>query len=308
MDDPELGDLRLFVRIVELGSLAAAARERGWPPSQVSRALKRLERAVGLPLLSRSTHALALTAEGETLLDHARRVLGAWAEADDALGAARGQVGGWVRVGLSAAMAHFVIAPSLPGLAERHPALRIDLHVSDRIVDMAREGIDLTIRTGDPQGDELIARRIGTHGRRLYAAPAYLARHGRPRRPADLAQHRLITISAQPALNRWAFVVDGQPQLHVAQGAWSVDSTAMAIRLALLGLGILRINTAIAEPLAAAGALERLLDDAIVDAPVPIYAVYPRERRASPKVRACVDYWAQWFAAQPRLGAAAAGG
>jgi len=182
----QLDDVALFVRTVELGTLSAAARERHAPVSQVTRALARLETACGVRLLHRSTHGLSLTDEGKTFLAHGRRLLETSADLHSELSGKTGGPAGWVRVSVSAVLAQAVIAPSLDALYRRHPQLHLDIAADDRMADMARDGIDLAIRTGTPNSDTLVARQIGVLTRSLYASPAYLQRHGLPRHPDDL--------------------------------------------------------------------------------------------------------------------------
>ena len=289
-------DLQLFLRVIELGSLSAVARERNVPVSQVSRAVNRLEAHHKARLLHRTTHGLSLTGEGETLRDHGKRVLSTLAELDADLAQNAKDVRGVLRLGVSPAMARYLIIPSLRGLYERHPRLQVDLQTDDRVVDMAREGIDLTIRTGEPQTDTLVARQIGIHRRGVYAAPAYLRRFGTPKTPQDLAQHRLIANSVAHNLNRWPFKVKGESVVWEADGHYRADSTGMVLSMMIEGLGIGRANTMIAAGLLKDGLLKPVLDKYVDDQPVPIYAVMLQERHRSPKVRAAIDYWAEWFA------------
>jgi DNA-binding transcriptional LysR family regulator len=191
-----LDDLLLFARVATLGTLSAVARERNAPVSQVSRALVRIERACGARLIHRSTHGLALTPEGETFLAYCQRMAGTLEELEGDFAAQAGAPSGLVRVAASTVVAQYQLVPSLPGLRNRYPALRVELEVSDRLVDMARDGIDIAIRTTVNLPDTVIARRIGTLGRALYATPDYLARAGTPSHPDDLRQHQLITNSA----------------------------------------------------------------------------------------------------------------
>jgi DNA-binding transcriptional LysR family regulator len=262
----------------------------------VSRAVNRLEAHHKARLLHRTTHGLSLTGEGETLQGHGKRLQTTLAELADDLAQNAGDVRGVLRVGVSPAMARYLIIPSLHGLYARHPHLQIDLQSDDRVVDMAREGIDLTIRTGTPQTDTVVARQIGIHQRALYAAPAYLQRHGTPQTPQDLAQHRLITNSVAHNLNRWPFKVQGEPLLWEAEGHYRADSTGMVLSMMIEGLGIGRANTAIAASLLRDGLLKPVLEQFVADEPVPIYAVMLQERHRSPKVRAAIEYWAEWFA------------
>ena len=293
----QLDDVALFVRIVELGSLSAAARERHAPVSQVTRALARLEATCDTRLLHRTTHGLSLTDEGDAFLAHARRLLATRDDLQGDLGGRRGGPSGWVRLSVSPVLAQAVIAPSLPPLYERHPQLHVELCADDRIVDMARDGIDIAIRTGSPAGDALVARPIGQLTRSLYASPAYLQRHGRPQQMADLAHHRLLANSVSPSLNRWAHGDPARPQQWVVSGHTRTDNTAVVLALALAGVGIARIVDLAAQAAVSRGELEPLLRDEMLSPPVPMFAVMLQERHRLPKIRACIDHWAAWMQA-----------
>ncbi|WP_374410915.1 LysR family transcriptional regulator [Hydrogenophaga sp.] len=193
----DLDEAALFLRVAELGSLSAAARERNAPVSQVSRTLARLESRWGVRLMHRSTHGLSLTDEGDTFAAHARRLVDTRDELAAALHIKRGGPSGWVRLAVSPALAEAVIAPSLPSLYDKYPQVQVEVMADDRLHDMARDGLDVAIRTGSPAGDNLVARPMAEHGRRLFASPAYLKRFGTPQHPDDLAQHRLITSSSR---------------------------------------------------------------------------------------------------------------
>lgn len=310
----ELDDVALFMRIHALGTLSAAARERNWPVSQVSRALARLESACGVRLLHRSTHGLSLTDEGDTFATHAAQLL---ATRDELAGDLTGKLAGpsgWVRVGVSPALAEALIAPSLVGLYERHPDLHIDLCADDRMVDMARDGIDLALRTGTPHSDNLVARHIGEYGRVLCASPAYLARHGQPATVADLAHHRLIASSVSPPLNQWP-LAPGAPvpvtpasaptrrtartpeaPTWQASGHTRSDNSAATLALVLHGVGMARLSELVARPHLASGALVPVLQGHFDPQQVPVYAVMLQERHRLPKVRACTEWWREWMA------------
>ena len=292
----DLGDIALFVRIVELGTLSAAARERNVPVSQVTRTLARLEAQAGVRLLHRSTHGLSLTDEGDSFLAHARRLVETDELLRSELSGKRAGPSGWVRVSVSGVVAQTVIAPSLPSLLDRHPLLHVDIAADDRVVDMAREGIDIAIRTGESIGETLVARRIGTLQRRLYAAPAYAQRHGLPGTADELAAHRLVGNSARPSLNQWQIAEGGAVREFAVRGHVRADTTAVVLALVQSGVGIGRIVTIAAEPLVAAGALLPVLPGLSADPPVPVHAVMLQERHRLPKVRACIDHWADWLA------------
>jgi DNA-binding transcriptional LysR family regulator len=296
MDTLALDELKLFARVAALGTLSAVARERDVPVSQVSRTLARIEKACGARLIHRSTHGLALTVEGETFLAYCQRIGATVEELEGEFDTKAREASGLVRVAASTVIAQYQLLPSLAGLNERHPKLRVDLEVSDRLVDMAREGIDIAIRTTATLPETMVARQIGMLGRALYASPDYVARFGLPEHPEQLHRHRLITNSAATQLNLWPFVVDGAASKLPADGWWRSNDTGLAANMVLQGLGIGRLATVAAEPLVRQGRLVPVLPDFIDRQPVAVYAVTASTRQRLPKIRACIEYWAEWLA------------
>ncbi len=294
-----LDDIALFMRIVDLGTLSAAARERDMPVSQVTRMLVRLEVALGVRLLHRSTHGLSLTDEGDTFIAHGRRLLDTAAELQGELSGKRGGPGGWVRLSVSPVLAQAVITPSLPSLYLKHPQLHLDICADDRIVDMVREGIDVALRTGSTQTDTVVARQIAVLGRGLYAAPAYVAAFGMPDSPDDLGRHRLIGNSANPTLNRWSMATGQGTREWLVDAHTRTDNTAVMLSLVLEGVGIARLADLVALPLVRSGALVPVLPGRIEVLAVPMYAVMLQERHRLPKVRAVIDHLAEWMQRWP---------
>ncbi|MDB5955022.1 LysR family transcriptional regulator [Ramlibacter sp.] len=292
----QFDELALYARVADLGSLSAVARERDVPVSQVSRTLARLEKACGARLMRRSTHGLSLTEEGRTFLDYSRRAVVTLEEMEGEFAARSAEPSGRVRVATSTVVAQYQIIPSLPALTARHPRLQVDLEVGDRLADMTREGIDIAIRAGGELADTAVARQIGTLGRALYAAPAYGQAHGLPAQPDELAQHRLVTTTAVPLLNAWPFRHEGATTLFPASGHWRANDSGMLATMVLQGLGIGRLSTLVGEPLVHAGELVRVLQDHVDVQTVPVFAVTAGTRHRLPKIKACVDYWAEWFA------------
>jgi DNA-binding transcriptional LysR family regulator len=297
MRNLQFDELALFVRVAALGSLSAAARERDVPVSQVSRTLARLEKACGARLMQRSTHGLSLTDEGHTFLEYSRRAVGSLEELEGEFAARSGSPSGRVRVAASTVIAQYQLVPSLPGLAQRHPHLQVDLQVGDRLVDITRDGIDIAIRTVTHLPETVVARQIGTLGRGLYAAPAYARSRGLPSQPADLAAHTLIANNEVTQLNDWPFLVDGKPVSIAARGHWSTNDTGMAATMIVQGLGIGRLATVVGEPLVRQKLLVPVLARYVDQQAVPIYAVTAGGRHRLPKIKACLDYWSEWFAA-----------
>jgi DNA-binding transcriptional LysR family regulator len=302
-----LDDAALFVRVAELGKLSAAASERNEPVSQVSRAIVRVEKSLGVRLLHRTTHGLSLTDEGDSFLTHARRMLDTAAELDAELSGRLSGPSGWVRVAVSPILAQMVIAPSLRSLYKKHPKLQIDIAADDRAVDLARDGIDVAIRAGVAVNENLVARKIGQHGRKLYASPHYLREFGVPKRIADLEKHRLIGNSASPSLNRWTFATTTSAIRGVSRkrevpteslsikGHTRADNTSVVLALALEGVGIARLNELLVAPLVVSGQLVQVLAKCELETKNEVYAVMLPERHRLPKVRACIDHWEASF-------------
>lgn len=295
MKDLAFDDLLLFTRVATLGTLSAVARERDVPVSQVSRALGRIEKACGARLVHRSTHALALTPEGETFLGYCHRITESLEALEGEFADQAREVSGVVRVAASTVIAQYQLLPSLAELGQRHPKLKVELEVSDRLIDMAREGIDIAIRTGNALADTVVARQLGTLGRALYAAPGYLASAGTPAHPHALRQHRLVTNSAATHLNHWPFIVEGQPLTVAAVGHWRANDTGLAASMVLQGLGIGRLATLVAEPLVQQKLLAPVLAEFVDLQPAPIHAVTAGARQRLPKIKACIDHWQAWM-------------
>ena len=295
MRDLQFDDMHLFTRVVALGSLSAVARERDVPVSQVSRTLSRIEQACGARLIHRSTHGLSLTAEGQTFRDYCARMIGTLDELEGEFATHSGEPRGTVRVAASSVVAQYQLVPSLPSLAARHPLLRVDLQVSDSIVDMAREGIDIAIRSASTLPDTVVARQIGTLGRGLYAAPSYVAAHGLPTHPDELAAHSLITNNNATTLNQWPFRIKDQVHVFAAEGRWRTNDTNMSASMVLQGLGIARLASLVADPLVRQHLLVPVLETYVEAKPVPVFAVTSGARHRLPKIKACIEHWAEWF-------------
>ena len=290
-----LDDIALFIRVAELGTLSAAARERDVPVSQVTRSLARLEAHCGARLMHRNTHGLSLTDEGDTMLAYGRRLLETAVELNGELSGKVSGPSGWVRVSVSLVVAETVIAPSLASLYERHPGLHVDLTADDRVVDLARDAIDIAIRTGDLDNDNLVARPLGHFGRTVVASPRYLERFGTPKTVAELDRHHLIAYTANPQMNRWPLSGGGNAGVYQARGHTRSNNITLTLALVRRGAGIGRVMDLLALPLIRCGELVALLQDQIDPQEVPIHALMLQERHRLPKVRACIDFWAEWL-------------
>lgn len=284
-----LDDLVLFSRVAELGTLSAAARERDIPVSQVTRTLNRIETDCGARLLHRTTHGLSLTDEGDTFLAYCSQMQDQMAELSSELNGKVSGPSGWVRISASALIAQSVIGPSLAGLYAKYPDLRIDISADDRMADMARDGIDIAIRSGELSNDTMVAKLLGSIQRSLYAAPSYLAKAGTPTHVDELSNHHLIGNSAIPAGSRWPV------KLASNRSQTITDNSALVLSLTMGGLGIAQLIDLTARPMVTAGQLIPVLAGHFEKPSIPIYAVMLQERHRLPKIRACIDYWAEWI-------------
>ena len=284
-----LDDLVLFSRVAELGTLSAAARERDIPVSQVTRTLNRIEADCCARLLHRTTHGLSLTDEGDTFLAYCRQMQDQMTGLSSELSGKISRPSGWVRVSASALIAQAVIGPSLMDLYAAYPDLRIDINADDRMADMARDGIDIAIRSGALSSDTMVAKQLGSVQRSLYASPAYLAKAGAPTQVDELTNHHLIGNSAIPAGSRWPVKLSNNSEQTIT------DNSALVLSLTLGGLGIAQLLDLTARPLVATGQLLPVLAGHFEKPSIPIYAVMLQERHRLPKIRACIDYWAEWI-------------
>lgn len=286
-------DLHVFARIAKLGSLSAVARERDVPVSQITRALQRIESAYATRMVHRSTHSLSLTPEGQSFLAHCERMEEAHHLVETDLGLHSAEVRGVVRISASAVFANHVLIPGLATLRQKHPRMVIDLRVEDRLVDMAKDGIDIAIRTAVPNSDLLVQRSLGEFKRALYASPAYLAAHGAPKTVADLADHHIISNSRAGNHTLWRFKIKGVVSSLAPQGQVQTDNSQTHLDMTLAGLGISRMASIVAIPFVKRGLLAPVLSKLIYETPTPMNAVMLSERHRLPKVRACIDHWVQ---------------
>ena len=293
--EPNTADLSILVRVAELGTFSAVAKERDVPVSHISRAVNRLESDYQVRLVNRSTHGLSLTAEGDMFVAHARRVVESLTDLSAELDTRSGSPVGLVKLSVSQVMGDVQVIPSLPKLIEKHPGLKIDVLADDKMVDLATEGIDLAVRTNVVANDNLVARHVGEYGRALYASPHYVSQYGEPEQPDQLSQHRCVTHAVSNVLNRWGFKLGRKRVDQPVDGHFRANNSAMIVAMTLQGVGIARINTAIAGPLCDEGKLVPVLDQFRDPTRFPIYLVMMPDRHRLPKTRACADHLAQLY-------------
>ncbi|MCQ8277733.1 LysR family transcriptional regulator [Acetobacteraceae bacterium KSS8] len=282
-------DLAVFQAVSRDGSLSAAARALGLTPSAVSRNIARLEQRLGVQLIVRTTRRLHLTPEGQTYAAAARRILADLDETESRL-ADRAVPRGRVRVSMASAHGRLVIVPLLGRFAERFPHITVEIELSDELADIEGGSTDVAIRFGMLRDSALTARRLGDTGRHVVASPAYLARFGTPRVPADLAGHNCLDFSFRRAEPGWPFLEDGQTTRHAVRGNMVANNGETLVQLALSGVGITRVGTFHIETLLASGALVSLLDDFNPGDREAIHAVFIGGPSMPARIRVFVDF------------------
>jgi DNA-binding transcriptional LysR family regulator len=288
--DNRIGEMEVFVRTVERGSFAAAAKALRLTPSAVSRSIARIEARLGVRLLQRTTRSLALTVEGEALHARASKLLSDVDELERSFTVAGAEPRGRLRVNSNVPFGMHKIIPLLPAFIARYPKMSIDLSLSDTVIDLLEERADVAIRVGPLRDSNLHARSLGRSTLAVIAAPQYLQRHGRPRRPADLAQHQCIIFNFRRSSDSWPFKVDGVVRPHAVAGTL-LGSSGEAVRLmALAGAGITRVGRFHVEDDIRHGRLVPLLERYNPGDTEEINALYVSHQHLSLRVRAFVDF------------------
>lgn len=286
--------LRTFVVVVQQGSFAAAARQLGMAPSMVTRSVAALERELGVRLMQRSTRKLSLTEAGAAYYEHVCSALDLLERASDQAHNAAGEVTGAVRVTASVAYGQMVIVPVLPALHQLHPGLEIDLLLTDALVDLVAERVDIAVRLGPAVDSSLVGMQLASTRYRVCASPAYLKGHGKPRLPADLAHCDCLRFPLPGFRTQWKFRVANGPVETVDVHGWLVLSTALALhRAALDGLGPVLLADWVVGADLACGRLVDLFPEHEVTATSfdsAVHLLYASRAYVPRRVRAVVDF------------------
>jgi len=276
-----------FIRVVETGSFSAAARQLGVGQPAVSKTIAQLEGRLQVSLLIRSTHGLTPTEAGQGFYE---RALGAVREADEAELAAKGAgagLSGRLRVSAATTFARLHVIPKLGPFLEVHPQLDVEIILDDRMIDLVAEGVDISLRLGTLSDSSVVARKLATGGRSVLATPAYLARAGVPRTPAELADHGAIVYSQLP--NVWSFTREGAVVSVTVAGRLRA-SAAEGIRAAVLAdMGMTIASDWMFEPELEAGEVVRVLTGWSLPT-IDLWAVFPTGRMVTAKARQFADF------------------
>ncbi len=285
----KLRAMQTFVKIVEAGSLTAAAHVLELSQPAVVRQLAALERALETRLINRTTRRMSLTDEGREYCDHARAVLAAVDEAEQAVASRRSTPRGRLRISAPVGFGRLHLAPVVLAFLSRHPEMKIELVLVDRIVDLVEEGIDLAIRIAHMPDSSLVARQLG-HTRRVVAgSPALARRTGRPQLPAELSKMPCVAFTGLGAARDWSFEADGARIDVPIAPIFIANQIDVALQACVAGIGWGRFLSYQIQTAVDAGQLVQVLS-AFDSAPVPVQIVYPHARLVSSGVRAFVEF------------------
>ncbi|WP_317204584.1 LysR family transcriptional regulator [Janthinobacterium sp.] len=285
--------MHIFKCVAQCKSFTQAAEQLDLPKPTVTNAVQSVEQLLGVRLLQRTTRKVSLTLEGAIYLERCIRLLDELEDVN-ALFLGPGHLpSGAIRVDLPERLARLMVIPALPAFFKQYPHIQVRLGANDRYADLVGEGIDCAVRAGTLRDSSLVARRIGAMQQINCAAPAYLAEHGRPQTPADLARHYAVNFfSSQSGRDlEWEYEEDGASRSLAMRSLVSVSSAEAYVASCRAGLGLIQAPRLGMEALLAAGELEEVLAR-WRPAPLPVSIVYAHNKHLSPRVRVFVDWLA----------------
>ena len=291
----------VFTKVVQAGSLSAAARELGVSTAVVSRTLSGLEARLGVRLINRTTRSLHLTDEGASYYETCQRILAEIDEADAAVTSRRVEPQGVLKVALPASFGHQHVAPLIPRFAERYPKVELALSLSDRSINLIEEGFDLAVRIAELKDSSLAARKLAPNRRVVCASPAYLRAHGEPKTLQDLARHNCLVATWEHGFAMtWEYKSPAGKRGTVrVTGKYACDNWEVLREWAIAGLGIALKSTWDVRRQLEDGSLVPLLPGYDFGTDVGIYAVYPHRRHLPAKTRVFIDFLAESFGPEP---------
>ncbi len=292
--------MQVFVAVGEAQGFAAAARRLGMSPPAVTRTISALEQQLSVKLLQRTTRIVRLTEAGTRYLLDCKRLLAEVEDAEQSLSGAHGELRGQLSLTASIMFGRLFVAPVLLDFLERHPKVTGRAVLSDRIVDLIEEGLDVGVRIAHLSEASFTAIRVGAVREVVCASPAYLKAHGVPRSPKDVPDCEAITFSHDRAPPTWS-LREGKRTVTVRpRSRLLVNSSEVAIQAAIDGRGITRALSYMVAAEVKAGRLRLILGD-FEPEPLPIHIIYHEGKRAAARVRAFVDYVVDRLRTNPLL-------
>ena len=299
----QLAEMRVFVRAVERGTFAGAADDLALTPSAVSKLVRRLEARLGVQLINRTTRKLALTAEGETYFHSCRRLIEAVDGLEQEVAASASHPRGLLRINTPVTLGIQHLAPALIEFYRSYPDVRVNMSLTDRLVDFHAEQIDIAVRMGPLSDSRLMSRKIAEIEPVICASPLYIERFGLPSRPAELARHRCIVFTA-PGRGRWSFkTAEGGVEHIDVPATFASDSLQCILQLALQGAGIAKLADFLVADSIRSGDLVPLFVNQHHIERASVFAVFAPGTQRIPKVRVFLDFLVARFHHQSwRLG------
>jgi DNA-binding transcriptional LysR family regulator len=289
--------MRLFTRIVELGSFTAAADDQQLPRATVTHAIKQLEAKLNARLLERTTRSVRTTLDGEAYYQRCTRLLADLDETEAVFSQSAASPRGVLRAHLQGTISRHFIIPALPDFFARYPEIRLELGFGDRPVDLIREGVDCGLRSGPLPDSSMVARRMTELVQVTVASAGYLARHGTPQHPDDLhTGHRAVNYISLASGRHESldFTIDGENRVYMLPSTVAVSDADAYAAACRAGLGIVQVPRYHVLDDIRAGRLVEILSPWRL-APMPVQAVYPAHRQLSPRLRVFVDFLAETF-------------
>jgi len=292
--------MQTFVAVAETGGFAAAARRLGVSPPLVTRAVRSLEEHLGAAVLTRTTRKVQLTESGARYLEDCRRLLAELDDIESAVSGAYAEPRGALAITASVMFGRLYVAPILLDFLEQHPQVTARALLSDRVVDLIDEGLDVAIRIARLSDSSLTALRVGEVRRVLCASPAYLRKHGVPRTPEDLTNFDAVVFAPERSAPSWLFEGD-RGKINVRpRTQLLVNASEVTIQAALAGRGVTRVLSYMVADELRSGHLKPLLENYEPE-PLPIHLIYRDARRAPARVRAFVEFASQRLRANPSV-------
>ncbi|OCC06940.1 LysR family transcriptional regulator [Labrys sp. WJW] len=288
--DNRVGEMQVFLRVVESGSFSEAARLLLMTPSTVSKLIGRIEERLGVRLLERSTRRLSLTAEGQIFYEKSLALLAELDEIERGLSQGAASAGGTVRVNASVALGVLGLEPLLPAFWAAHPNIVVDVSLSDEMVDLYLDRTDVAFRVGTLQDSAMVARRIGVARRKIVAAPRYVERRGEPRTVEDLAGHNCLGFNFRRAAPVWPLREGARIVDRVVGGPLLANNGETVRRMAVAGAGLARLGEYHVRADIAAGRLVEVLSEAVEGDEEQIHALYLGGPHLPYRVRAFLDF------------------
>jgi DNA-binding transcriptional LysR family regulator len=287
--------MRVFCKVVEVGSFAGAAARLDMSTSAVSRQLAQLEALLDARLLNRTTRRISLTENGRAYYERCLQLLADLEETEEMVGTHTSSPRGTLRLTAPISFGASHLAPALGEYARLHPAMKFDVMLADRAVDLIEDGLDLAIRVGNLGSQNLVARQIGSTRMMLCASPHYLAERGTPQTPEALAGHNCLTYAYASNSNLWRFERAGEAPREIrVTGSIHANNGSVLGELAAAGLGITHAPDFILGPLVVQGRLVEILNGWQTRS-LPISAAYSSRKHLSAKVRSFVSFMEDWL-------------